>query len=87
MEEHDAILAVKAFVETIYPDYPVGELVADQFESGWVVFSRTDPANVHSLRIGSSIFLIGHDGRIVESSSSLPPGVSEAEFTRKYGQS
>lgn len=85
MDINAAIEAVRAYAAPRYPEYPVGNLVAEAFESGWVVYPESDPLDLDTLRVGQTIFLVGRDGRIVESSSSLPPGQAEAEFTRLYG--
>ena len=85
MDADQAIEMVRAIAAQKYPDYATDNLVAEEFASGWVVFPDSDPHDLESLRLGQTIFLVGTDGRIVESSSSLPPGQAEAEFTRLYG--
>lgn len=85
MDATSAIAAIRELASEKYPDYPTDKLIAEGFESGWVVFPDSNPDDLSSLRIGQKIFLVGKDGRIVESSSSLPPGQAEAEFTRLYG--
>lgn len=86
MDEIQAIKQVRDYAAATYPDYPTHSLIAEAFESGWVVFAESDPTDINSLRVGQTIFLVGRNGKIMESSSSLPPGVPEAEFTRLYGQ-
>ncbi|THV35591.1 hypothetical protein [Glycomyces buryatensis] len=85
MNETEAIDRVRAYIHGKYPDYPTDNLVAERFEVGWTVFPQSDPEDFGSLRIGQTIFLIGDSGIIMETSSSLPPGQPEAEFTRLHG--
>lgn len=85
MDEAIAIDRVREYALREYPDYPTRSLVAEPFEMGWVVFPESDPTDLDSLQIGRTIFVIGKNGEIMESSSSLPPGAAEAEFISRYG--
>lgn len=85
MDESQAIALVRAYVNEKYPAYPTSDLVAVAFASGWTVFAKVDATDIESLWIGQTIFLIGKNGVILESSSSLPPGRAEDEFTARYG--
>lgn len=85
MNEAEALQAIREFASSKYPNYPTDDLVAEAFESGWTVFPATDAGDVDALRAGQTIFLIGRDGRIVETSSSFPPGQAESRFVREFG--
>lgn len=86
MTELEAIDRVRAHIMAHHPGYPTSNLAATQFSAGWTVFNRIDPRDISQALIGQTIFLIGDDGTIVESSSSLPPGAAEAEFARRHDQ-
>jgi hypothetical protein len=85
MDAEEAVALVRAHANQKYPHYASENLAVEEFESGWVIYPDSDPLDLDSLRLGQTIFLVGKDGRIMESSSSLPPGQAEAEFTRLYG--
>ena len=85
VDRSQAIKAVQEYAMNKYPAYPTASLIAREFELGWVVFPESDPANLESLRIGQRVFVIGRNGHIMESSSSLPPGEAEAAFVTLYG--
>ncbi|XVS61017.1 hypothetical protein ACQPYE_22195 [Actinosynnema sp. CA-299493] len=85
----DARAAIALAVEWIRSrrlDYPTEGLVADRFEAGWSVYApvevdESDPMAFLDLPVGRSVFLVGDSGRIEETSSSVPPGQAEDEFT------
>lgn len=87
MDKEDAIRVVSTYIQARYPDYLADQgLDADRFEIGWVVYPKIDPTDIDSLRIGQTIFVLGDNGEIVESSSSLPPGFAEEDFVQRYGE-
>lgn len=86
MDEAQAISLATEWILWRGLDYPTDELVADRFEAGWTVYAPvdiddSDPMAFLDMPVGRSVFLVGDSGRIQESSSSVPPGVAEAEFT------
>ncbi len=85
MNEQQAIDLVKAHInERGYTNYPTDNLEAERFEIGWTVFNANDPTDIKSLRVGQTIFHIGDNGHIEESSSSFPPGQAEKAFVDKF---
>ncbi len=84
LDEAMAIDRVREYITANHPSYPTDALVAEAFEAGWVVFPATDPTDLESLRVGQTIFVIGLNGRIMEASSSLPPGAAERKFMRLH---
>lgn len=86
MDEAQAISLVTEWIQWRGLDYPTDDLVAERFEVGWSVFApvdidESDPIAFLEMPVGRSVFLVGDSGRIEESSSSVLPGVAEAEFT------
>jgi len=86
MSEDRARDAVTKYVASRYPDYPTDAMVAQRFEVGWTFYAAPDPTGPSTLMIGQRIFLVGDNGEIMESSSSLPPGQPEAEFIEQHGR-
>ncbi len=85
MDEQQAIGLVVKLIRSRRLDYPTDGLVADRFEAGWSVYApvdvdESDPMAFLDMPVGRSVFLVGDSGRIKETSSSVPPGVAEAEF-------
>ena len=85
LDEALAIERVREYVAAKYPAYVTDSLVAEAFEAGWVIFPAADPSDLDSLRVGQTIFVISVNGKIMEASSSLPPGAAEAKFMRLHG--
>ncbi len=75
MDEKVALQNVRRHIrDNEYDDYAVDDLVAERFDVGWRVFARfPEVRSPNDIVVGRKIFLIGDNGRIMESSSSFPP--------------
>ena len=85
MEKEEAIRRVYGYLEAQSSRESVVELEAEPFEAGWIVFHPSPPvADASDIQIGKAIFLVAHDGDLEVTSSSIPPGVAEADFIRRH---
>ncbi|MEC3920332.1 hypothetical protein [Nocardia sp. CDC160] len=63
--------------------YPLGELVADRIEVGWMVYV---PVPTGAVAAGRAVFYVADDGVIEHSSSSIMPVAYMSGFTQRYRQ-
>lgn len=64
-------------------DYPLGDLVADRFSCGWMVYVPMLDGN---LIFDRAIFYVTDDGVLEQSTSSVPPGEYVIEVERRFHQ-
>lgn len=85
MEAAEAIALVSDWVESQGLDYPSDGLEAVSFEAGWRVYApveidESNPAAFLAMPIDRTVFLVGHSGRIEETSTSIPPRQAHERF-------
>lgn len=86
MLEGDAIEKVREYIVERYADYPVEKLVARRFDIGWSVFAPVENSgDIGSMMLGRRVFLIGDNGDLMESSSSIPPHRRVVDFHERFG--
>jgi hypothetical protein len=85
LEAAEAISLVSDLVRSRGMDYPSEGLEAVPFEAGWRVYAPVDidestPMAFLSMPVDRSVFLVGHSGRIEETSTSIPPRRAHERF-------
>lgn len=85
MEAAQAISLVSELVRSRGLDYPSEGLEAVRFEAGWRVYAPSDtdetsPMAFLGMPVDRSVFLVGHSGRIEETSTSSPPRRAHEQF-------
>lgn len=85
MNESEAIDRVRDYVEARYQSYPLDELVARRFDAGWSVFAPVVVSPNGSIPTGRRVFLIGDNGDMLDTSSSIAPSRRVQVFHERFG--
>jgi hypothetical protein len=85
VEAAQAISLVSDLVRSRGLDYPSEGLEAVRFGAGWRVYAPVDvddsnPMAFLGMPVDRSVFLVGHSGRIEETSTSIPPRRAHEQF-------
>ncbi|HEY9305651.1 MAG TPA: hypothetical protein VIO95_15290, partial [Mycobacterium sp.] len=91
MEAAEAIALVSDLVRYRGLDYPSDGLEAVAFEAGWRVYAPVDidessPVAFLGMPVDRSVFLVGHSGRIEETSTSIPPRRAHERFMEQEAE-
>ena len=84
MTSEQAIERIADYIRVNYPSYHPDSLTASRFSVGWTVYNDMRELPGKQVFAGQTIFLIGDNGEIMESSSSLMPGIPEEEFEQRF---